>query len=65
MRRKSIKSFIPIILVLLAFLDIRTELLIILDHLTVTSLIYTVKYHLLAITVLLVSPSLFQAYSKL
>ncbi len=64
MNRKLSKIYIPIILVFLSILDLKTELTILFDHLTITSLIYTIKHHLLAITVIILSPSLFKAYAN-
>ncbi len=58
------KLYIPILLVILAILDLRSELLILLDHLTIISIVYAVKHHLLAVSIILFSPSLFRVYSK-
>lgn len=46
----------------LALLDLRTELLLLVDQFTLTSLVYTVRYHLLAVVVLLASGSLWRRY---
>ncbi len=64
MALKSSRLYIPTILLLLSLLDLRTEIKILLDHLTLTSLIYTVKHHILAVSIIISSPSLFKVYSK-
>ena len=50
------------LLIVLALLDLRTELLLLVDHFTVTSVLFTVRYHLLAVVVLLASASLWRRY---
>lgn len=52
----------PALLIGLALLDLRTELLLLVDHFTVTSVLFTVRYHLLAVVVLLASASLWRRY---
>ena len=52
----------PLLLIGLAILDLRTELLLLLDHFTLTTLLFTMRYHLLAVVVLLASPSLWRRY---
>ena len=52
----------PALLIVLALLDLRTELLLLVDHFTVTSVLFTVRYHLLAVVVLLASASLWRRY---
>ena len=52
----------PVLLVLLALWDLRTDLLLLLDHFTVTSLIFAMRYHVLAVVVLLASMSLWRRY---
>ena len=52
----------PLLLIGLAILDLRTELLLLLDHVTLTTLLFTMRYHLLAVVVLLASPSLWRRY---
>ncbi len=41
------------LLMVLAFWDLRTVLLLLLDQFTFTSLLYAMRYHLLAVVVLL------------
>jgi hypothetical protein len=47
---------------LLALIDLRTELLLLRDHVTLTSISYAVRHHALAIIVLCSLPSLWQRY---
>jgi hypothetical protein len=46
----------------LALLDLRTELLLLRDHVTFTALSYAIRHHALAITVLAAMPSLWRRY---
>jgi hypothetical protein len=50
------------LLALLALFDLRVELLILLDHFTFTSLAAALSSHLLAVSVLLLTPSLLRRY---
>ena len=59
--RRAARWF-PALLMVLALLDLRTELLLLVDQFTLTSLVYTVRYHLLAVVVLLASGSLWRRY---
>ena len=47
---------IPLVLALLALLDLRTEFQLLLDHFTITSLVEIPRHHPLAIAVLLCTP---------
>jgi len=53
---------LPLILLILALLDLRTELRLLLDHFTVTSLITALTTHPLAVVVLLAQPSLWSRH---
>ena len=53
---------LPLLLIVLALVDLRTELLLLLDHFTFTSLFYGIRHHALAVVVLLASPSLWRRY---
>ncbi len=55
--------WIPVLLVLLALIDLRTELMLLRDHITLTSVIFAVRHHALAVVVLLGAPSLWRRYS--
>jgi len=59
-RRRT--SLVPLLLALLALLDLRVELQLLFDHLTLTSLTEAVRTHLLAVMVLLFTPSLLRRY---
>jgi hypothetical protein len=53
---------VPLLLALLALLDLRVELQLLFDHLTLTSLSEAVRTHLLAVMVLVFTPSLLRRY---
>jgi hypothetical protein len=59
-RRRT--PLVPLLLALLALLDLRVELQLLFDHLTLTSLTEAVRTHLLAVMVLLFTPSLLRRY---
>ncbi len=56
------QRWFPLLLLVLALLDLRTELLLLRDHVTVTALSYAIRHHALAITVLAAMPSLWRRY---
>ena len=53
---------LPLLLIVLALVDLRMELLLLLDHFTFTSLFYGIRHHALAVVVLLAAPSLWRRY---
>ena len=53
----------PLLLVLLALGDLRTEILLLLDHFTLTSALYALSHHALAVAVLMGAPSLWRRYA--
>jgi hypothetical protein len=55
---------VPVILLLLALLDLQTEIRLLIDHFTVTSLVSAIQTHLLATTTLLLLPSLWRHYQR-
>jgi hypothetical protein len=57
-------SIVPILLALLALLDLRVELQLLADHFTLTSLAAAIRNHLLATAVLLFFPSLLHHYRQ-
>ena len=59
-RRRA--PLVPLLLAFLALLDLRVELQLLFDHLTLTSLTEAVRTHLLAVMVLLFTPSLLRRY---
>ena len=61
LQRRSAR-WLPLLLVVLAFGDLRTELILFADHFTLTGLTYAIRDHQLAILVLLSSVSLWRRY---
>jgi hypothetical protein len=59
---KPLAPLVPLLLALLALIDLRVELQLLFDHLTLTSLAEAVRSHLLAVMVLLFTPSLLRHY---
>ena len=55
---------LPVILLLLALGDLHTELQLLFDHITLTSLLATVANHPLAVAVLVAQPSLWRHYGR-
>jgi hypothetical protein len=55
---------LPIVLLVLALIDLRVELILLWDHLTMTSLLGAVRSHLLAVAVLVSQPSLWHHYRR-
>lgn len=53
---------LPPVLLVLAVLDLRTELLLLFDHFTLTSVLTAILAHPLAVVVLLAQPSLWRHY---
>jgi hypothetical protein len=53
----------PLLLVLLALADLKTEIVLLLDHFTLTSLLFAMRHHVLAVAVLMGSPSLWRRYA--
>ncbi len=58
------QRWIPLLLLLLALSDLRTELRLLADQVTLTALIFAVRHHLLAVVVLVLQPSLWSHYSS-
>jgi|TARA_Y100000739_G_scaffold67970_1_gene57020 hypothetical protein len=61
LQRRSAGWF-PLLLIVLAFGDLRTELILLADHFTLTAMTYAIRDHQLAIVVLLSSVSLWRRY---
>ena len=55
---------VPLLLALLALLDLRIELQLLADHITLTSLLAIPQHHPLAVTVLLLTPWLWRRSSR-
>lgn len=60
MRRRL--PLVPLLLAVLALLDLRLELRLLADHFTVTALAFLVRSHPLAVAVLLLQPNLWRHY---
>ena len=57
-------NFVPIVLIILSIYDLRTDLRLLFDFFTFSTLFYTLSEHPLAITVLIISPALFDKSKK-
>lgn len=55
---------VPLMLLLLALADLRSEFRLLLDHFTFTTLLTAVQSHLLAVTTLVLIPSLWRIYQR-
>lgn len=55
---------LPLVLLVLALIDLRVELILLWDHLTLAALTAAVRSHLLAVTVLAAQPSLWHHYRR-
>jgi hypothetical protein len=62
--RPQVRGFplMPLILLLLALLDLRVDLQLLADHFTITSLLEAIRSHPLATAVLIFTPSLWRRY---
>jgi len=58
-------NWLKIFLILLSIYDLRTDLRLLLDFFTFSTLFYTIFEHPLAITILIISPSFFNSSKKL
>ena len=61
-RRPHPARWFPLLLILLALADLRTELQLLSDQFTITGLGYAIRHHQLAVVVLLGSPSLWRRF---
>ena len=59
------QRWIPLLLLILALSDLRTELRLLADQVTLTAVIFAVRHHLLAVVVLALQPSLWRRYGPL
>jgi hypothetical protein len=55
---------VPLVLLLLALADLRSEFRLLLDHFTFTTLLTAVQSHLLAVATLVLIPSLWRIYQR-
>ncbi len=57
-------NWIQILLIILSIYDLRIDLRILIDFFTFSTLFYTISEHPLAITILVICPSLFKSIKK-
>ncbi len=57
-------NWIQVFLIILSIYDLRIDLRLLLDFFTFSTLFYTISEHPLAITVLIVTPTLFNSSKK-
>ncbi|MEB3199004.1 MAG: hypothetical protein VKK62_00580 [Synechococcaceae cyanobacterium] len=57
------KPWIPLLLLLLSLLDLRVEILLLIDHFTFTSLVQAITSHPLAVVILVLQRSLWRRYT--
>lgn len=57
-------ALLPALLALLAVWDLRQELQLLADHVTLAGLVFAVQAHPLAVLVLLLQPSLWRRYRQ-
>lgn len=55
---------VPLLLFVLALADLKSEIRLLIDHFTFTTLLTAIQGHLLAVTILVLLPSLWQIYRK-
>ncbi|MFN9623280.1 MAG: hypothetical protein ACK587_10690 [Cyanobacteriota bacterium] len=55
---------VPVLLLILALLDLQTEIRLIVDHFTFASLLAAISNHLLATVTLVLLPSLWRLYQR-
>jgi hypothetical protein len=63
-RRRRGWPVLPLLLLVLALIDLRVELVLLWDHLTLAALSAAVQSHLLAVAVLAAQPSLWRHYRR-
>jgi len=55
---------IPVLLFVLALADLKSEIRLLLDHFTLTTVVVAIQNHLLAVTILVLLPSLWNHYRR-
>ncbi len=55
---------IPLLLLILSLVDLKSEFRLLLDHFTFTTLLVAIQSHLLAVTVLALMPSIWRMYQR-
>ncbi len=61
----SLDRWTPILLFFFAIWDLRLEVRLLADHFTLTSFLFTLRHHSLAVLVLISTPSIFFHYGLL
>ena len=61
-RHRYGERWFPVLLLALALFDLRIELMLLGDHITLTAISNAVRHHLLAVGVLVAMPSLWRRY---
>ncbi|MGC6483324.1 MAG: hypothetical protein ACON4T_07160 [Synechococcus sp.] len=64
-RQRRGERWVPVLLLVLALFDLRIELMLLRDHITLTALSNAARHHLLAVVVLAMMPSLWRCYKPL
>jgi hypothetical protein len=64
LRPRSSQPLVPLLLLLLALVDLRVEIALLVDRFTLTGLLHAIRYHWLATAVLLLQPSLWRHYAR-
>lgn len=62
MKRKV--PLIPVLLFVLALADLKSEIRLLLDHFTFTTVVVAIQNHLLAVTIMVLLPSLWNHYRR-
>ncbi|MEB3333677.1 MAG: hypothetical protein VKP70_01685 [Cyanobacteriota bacterium] len=62
--RRERVPLVPLLLLLLSLLDLQTEIRLLMDHFTFSTLASGIRNHLLATTTLLLLPSLWRHYKQ-
>jgi hypothetical protein len=63
-RRRLKIPLIPLLLLILALIDLQTDIRLLVDHFTFATLFSAIQNHLLATTTLLLLPSLWRHYQR-
>jgi hypothetical protein len=63
-RRRGAQPLVPLVLLILALIDLRVEILLLLDRFTITALLTGMRHHWLAVAVLVLQPSLWRRYGR-
>ena len=56
--------YIPLFLFLVAILELREDIIIILDQFTITSVLFAIRHNFLAVLIIIFIPSIWNSYSS-